>query len=712
LTEGFLTAVRYANIAVHLPIARHFSYEIPASLWADCQPGSWVMVPWGKGRKFGVVFDTDVVPEIEIDRIKPILEIIQGSPTLPSSWMKLVEFAANYYHRGLGEVAINSIPKLFRQLDRKSKTSAFDKWRSAGAIDLPVLKHGEADDSRSSEGSVRTLNNDQTAALTELIARSEEAKFSTTVIFGVTGSGKTEVYLQWIKHLLAKTKTGQVLMLVPEINLTPALQQHLLTTFPAQQVALLHSELAEGKRAANWLSAVEGRARLIIGTRLAILTPLPNLQAVLIDEEHDPSFKQQEAPHYSARDLAIAMAQQQAIPIVLASATPSLETWNAIAAGRYYCVRLAKRATGAPAPDICVVHLGAEKTLKHGLTEAALHAIERALSRKEQALVFINRRGYAPVIHCCACGWLSQCENCSVYKVLHRKSKAISASSATSAGSAYQLICHHCAVISNPPRQCPACGNVDLVPLGRGTQRLEEGLAELFPSARIARLDRDAAQRKGVAQKIIANAHAGEIDILVGTQMLAKGHDFQRLSEVIVVDSDSALFSADFRAPERLFATLMQVAGRAGRAKDLKGRVTLQTRFEEHSIFSYLINQDYEGFANEQLTDRKNSQLPPYSFEALFRLEAKTLEIALAQLHQIKAHGHELMNTHPTPHSQSIKICDPIPMAVAKVAGRARAQLLIESGSRPALQRWLSVWLPELKTLALRWQIEIDPLEI
>jgi primosomal protein N' (replication factor Y) (superfamily II helicase) len=709
LTEGFLTAVRYANIAVHLPIARHFNYEIPRSLWADCQPGSWVMVPWGRGRKFGVVFDTDVVPEIEIDRIKPILEIIPGSPRLPLSWLKLVEFAATYYHRGLGEVAINNIPKLFRQLDRKSKTSAFDKWRAVDKADAIASK---PEQSVKEAAHARRLNQDQTSALAELVSRSDEAKFSTTVLFGVTGSGKTEVYLQWIKHLLATNESGQILMLVPEINLTPALQQHLLTTFPAEEVAIMHSELAEGRRASNWLSAVEGRARLIIGTRLAILTPLPNVRAVLIDEEHDPSFKQQEAPHYSARDLAIAMAQQQAIPIVLASATPSLETWNAIATGRYKCVRLSSRATGAPAPDIQVVHLGAEKTLKHGLTDAAISAIQRSLNRKEQALVFINRRGYAPVIHCSACGWLSQCENCSVCKVLHRKTKALSPQSKTSTGSAYQLICHHCAVVSNPPRQCPSCGNVDLVPLGRGTQKVEEGLAELFPGARIARLDRDAAQKKGVAQKIIADAHAGAIDILVGTQMLAKGHDFQKLSEVIVVDSDSALFSADFRAPERLFATLMQVAGRAGRAKGQKGRVTLQTRFEEHSIFSYLINQDYEGFANQQLEERRASQLPPYSFEALFRLEATTLEIALKQLHQVKSHGHEFMNTHTTFNSKMINICDPIPMAVAKVAGRARAQLLIESASRPALQRLLSAWLPELKTLALRWQIEIDPLEI
>jgi primosomal protein N' (replication factor Y) (superfamily II helicase) len=700
LTEGLAAPVCYAKVAIDLPIARHFDYSIPEEILSSCIPGTWIVVPWGKGRKLGIVFEVGKPPELLPEKIRPILNILNGAPVLPQSWMKLVEFAATYYHRGLGEVALNGIPKFFKQLDRKSPVSAFVKWGDDGS---KPTKLAQKDKFRQTD---RKLNDAQASALTALIETAEAGKFSTTVLFGVTGSGKTEVYLRWLKHLLQMSPDGQILMMVPEINLTPALQGLLETNFPGQNIAVLHSELAESRRATNWLSAAQGRARIVIGTRLAVLTPLPNIAAILIDEEHDPSFKQHEAPHYSARDLAIAYAQLQGIPIVLASATPSLETWNAVLNNRYACVRLPDRATGATSPDIEIVHLGTEKTLQHGLTEKAVNAIRAALSRKEQALVFINRRGYAPVIHCSACGWLSKCDNCTAYQVLHRKlTKAM-------AGSPYQLVCHHCAAISNPPRQCPSCGNIDLVALGRGTQRLEEGLAELFPEARIARLDRDAAQRKGVAQKILTDAHAGKVDILVGTQMLAKGHDFLNLSEVIVVDSDAALFSSDFRAPERLFSTLMQVSGRAGRAKDKPGRVTIQSRFEDHPLFAYLTAQDYEGFAASQIEERRASLLPPFSFEALFRLEAKTLEIAIEQLRRIKEHGASMMNEAPTRGIEYIKICDPIPMPVAKVAGRARAQLLIESSSRPALHRWLSAWLPALKNLGLRWHIEIDPLEI
>jgi primosomal protein N' (replication factor Y) (superfamily II helicase) len=701
LTGSFLNAVCYAKVAVDLPIARHFDYAIPEEIRTLCLPGAWVVVPWGKGRKLGIVFNVGEPPELPPEKIRLISKIVEMAPIMPGSWMKLVEFAATYYHRGLGEVALNGIPKFFKQLDRKTTITAFEKWGETSTKATKRVKKSETPRDHD-----RQLTSAQTEALATLINTAQTEKFSTTVLFGVTGSGKTEVYLRWLEHLLQMTPNGQVLMLVPEINLTPALQKLLESYFPEQSIAVLHSELAEGQRATSWLAAVEGRARIVIGTRLAALTPLPNVAAILIDEEHDPSFKQHEAPHYSARDLAIAFAKAQGIPIVLASATPSLETWNAVLNKRYACVRLPERATGAASSEIKIVHLGSEKTLQHGLTEQAVAAIRAALDRKEQALVFINRRGYAPVIHCSACGWLSQCNNCTAYQVLHRKpTKAI-------AGSPYQLVCHHCAAITNPPRQCPTCGNVDLVPLGRGTQRLEEGLAEIFPEARIARLDRDAAQRKGVAQKIIADAHAGNIDILVGTQMLAKGHDFLNLSEVIVVDADAALFSGDFRAPERLFSTLMQVSGRAGRAKDKPGRVTIQSRFEEHPLFAYLTAQDYEGFATTQIEERQASLLPPFSFEALFRLEAKTIELAIEQLRRIKDHGEQMMAEAPTKGIEYVKVCDPIPMPVAKVAGRARAQLLIESSSRPALHRWLSAWLPQLKDLGLRWHIEIDPLEI
>jgi primosomal protein N' (replication factor Y) (superfamily II helicase) len=345
LTGDFQNAVCYAKVAVDLPIARHFDYSISEEIKAVCAVGTWVIVPWGKGRKLGIIFSVGDAPELPPERIRPILKIVDGAPISPSSWIKLVEFAATYYHRGLGEVALNGIPKFFKQLDRKSAVSAFEKWGEEKTKSPKLSKLKRSAVERDHE---RQLNTAQTDALQALISTAQNGKFSTTVLFGVTGSGKTEVYLRWLEHLLQMTPDGQVLMLVPEINLTPALHALLESYFPGQEIAVLHSELAEGQRATNWLAAAQGRARIVIGTRLAVLTPLPNIAAILIDEEHDPSFKQHEAPHYSARDLAIAFAQLQGIPIVLASATPSLETWNAVLSKRYACVRLPERARNKP----------------------------------------------------------------------------------------------------------------------------------------------------------------------------------------------------------------------------------------------------------------------------------------------------------------------------------------------------------------------------
>jgi primosomal protein N' (replication factor Y) (superfamily II helicase) len=709
LTAFKTTTVCYAKIAVDAPIAKHFDYRIPVDFIGDTKPGTWVVVPWGKTRKLGIVFTIGDPPDLSEDRIKTIISLFKGAPRLPESWLALIRFASTYYHRGLGEVAINSIPKLLRNLGKVSDQEdidpkQFQKWAKPSS--LP--EGGAFPNPPHSDGKPQ-LTADQTRALEQLPQSGVDRKFSCHVLFGVTGSGKTEVYLRWVEQLLQADPKAQVLLMVPEINLTPSLQKHIHQRFPTENLAVLHSGLSEGKRAQAWLAAIAGTARIIIGTRLAVLTPIPNLAAIVIDEEHDPSFKQHEAPHYSARDLGVVLANQRGIPIILASATPSLETWNAVRMGRYKQISLPERATGALPPVIHIVHLGAEKTLRAGLTEFAFQAIQSALEQKKQSLVFINRRGYAPVIHCAACSWMSKCDNCSAFQVLHRRPQK---SQKVGSTSPYQLVCHHCASTKPTPKQCPACGNVDLAALGRGTQRLEENLNELFPQARIARLDRDAAQNKGAAEKILAAAHAGEIDILVGTQILAKGHDFQNLAEVIVVDSDSALFSADFRAPERLFATLMQVSGRAGRARDSKGRVTIQTRFEEHPLFEYLVRQDYVGFADSQLADRQAAALPPFTYQALMRLEAKTLDVAIAQLGDIRANGVNFMQTTPTQGVECIQLCDPVPMPIAKIAGRARAQLLIESTSRPALHRWLEVWLPQLKVLSLRWQIEIDPLEI
>ena len=702
-------AVCYVKIAVDAPIARHFDYRLPPELLA-IQVGAWVVVPWGKSRKLGIVFAIGEPPELAPERIRNVIAIREGAPVFDAAWLRLIEFTATYYHRGLGEVAISAIPKLLRTLDRKRQTDVFQKlllsFNCAGAAQS-VGKNGLGDTLVTPVP--KRLTAEQQLAYELLCASASQSQYAPSLMLGVTGSGKTEVYLRWIKDLLAKAPTAQILLLVPEINLTPGLMAHLHQTFPQIGVAVLHSGLNESTRAANWLASATGKARLIVGTRLAILTPIPNLAAIVVDEEHDSSFKQHEGVHYSARDLSLVLAQQRKIPVILASATPSLESWRAANQSRYQLLELKSRATGASSPRVIVVPLGSEKHLKCGLTAVALEAIERALKQKQQALVFINRRGYAPVIHCTSCGWLSQCENCSAFKVLHRKPMN---QKSKLEKTPYLLICHHCAQTQSPPRQCPTCGGVDLLPLGRGTQKIEEGLALLFPNARIGRLDRDSAQRKGATQKFLDAAHAGEVDILVGTQMLAKGHDFQRLSEVIVVDSDAGLFSADFRAPERLFATLMQVAGRAGRALGVQGTVTIQTRFVEHSLFDYLKTHDYAAFANTQLQDREAAHLPPYSFQALLRSEAKTVEQAITNLSQIREHGLEQLSYFNESSRAQIQICDPVPMPLAKLAGRGRAQLLIESGSRPVLHQWLSHWLPQLKLLPVRWHIEIDPIEI
>ena len=706
----FPAAVYYAKIALDAPIARHFDYRIPPELIKQCKVGAWVIVPWGKGRKLGVVFAVGEPPELEPERIRDVLSVREQAPQFDETWLKLIDFVATYYFRGLGEVAINAIPKLLRTLDRKRQTDVFQKHLRSfeSGLNTPIENSAPLRELPNE----KLLTAQQKAAYDNLTLAASKGGFSASLLLGVTGSGKTEVYLRWINDLLTQSPDAQILLLVPEINLTPGLLAHLITSFPNEPVAVLHSGLNESARAANWLACAAGVARLIVGTRLAILTPLPHLAAIVVDEEHDPSFKQQEGVHYSARDMSLVLAQQRKIPVVLASATPSLESWRAAISARYQLLTLSNRATGATPPHIVVVPLGSEKLLKQGFTELALQAISRALSKKQQALVFINRRGYAPVIHCSSCGWLSQCENCSAYQVLHRKVRGTKGFEAATAPMPYQLICHHCAATQPPPKQCPSCGSVDLLPLGRGTQKFEEGLAELFPSARVARLDRDSAQRKGAMQKFLDAAHAGEVDILVGTQMLAKGHDFQRLSEVIVVDSDAGLFSADFRAPERLFATLMQVAGRAGRALGIQGTVTIQTRFAEHSLFEFVKRQDFAGFANTQLAERESAHLPPFSFQALLRTEAKTVEQALENLSLVRDHGLEQLSYFNESSRAHIQICDPVPMPLAKLAGRGRAQLLIESGSRPVLHQWLSHWLPLLKSLPVRWHIEIDPLEI
>ncbi len=702
----------FARVAIDVPIvhvgASLFDYAITPEFADAVRVGSWVVVPWGRGRRVGLVAERSDHSEIDTARVRPLVAVLDDAPVLPPSWLELVRFCADYYHRGFGEVALPAIPKLLRTPPApKARGSAFTRARkrfvAAAAAEVASTPP--------------PLNDAQIAALDVLLAANG---FGVHLLHGVTGSGKTEVYLHWLSEVLARHANGQVLLLVPEIALTPQLATQVAARFPAHSVAVLHSDLADGDRAAHWLAAVEGRARVVIGTRLAVLAPLPALAAIVVDEEHDASYKQQEGVRYSARDVAIVCASQRKVPIVLGSATPSLETWFSARRGRYRLLALPERVGGARLPALERVDLRG-KTLRCELAPASIDAIAEALGRGEQALVFINRRGYAPVLACEGCGWLSRCSECSAFRVLHRVGAARGPSK-------YRLVCHHCSAEQAVPRVCPDCGNVDLEPLGRGTQRLEEGLAELFPGRRIARLDRDVARTRGAAQKVIDAAHAGDVDILVGTQMLAKGHDFRRLTLVIAVDSDGGLFSSDFRAPERMFATLMQVAGRAGRDPDeaqvARSRVIVQTRFPDHPLFGYLARHDYAGFADQQLAERREVGLPPYRFQALLRAEAPALVDALAFLAQAKQAGESLQAgkgpqglaraSAEALRDDAVALLDPVPMAMTRLAGRERAQLLVEASARRPLHAFLRAWLPALRELrsSARWQLDVDPLEI
>jgi primosomal protein N' (replication factor Y) len=645
--------------------------------------------------------DSTTVPS---DRLRLLEERLPGMPRMPADWLELIGFGSRYYHAGFGELALPAVPKLLRTVPG-ARSRGSPVLRARERFEASVPKPPELAGSPDSE---RILTPGQIEALSQIQSCVGHAVF---LLHGITGSGKTEVYFRWLEGLLARDQAAQALVLVPEIALTPQFAQRIRERFPMLPLAVLHSDMPDAERAAHWLAAAEGRARIVLGTRLAVLVPLPALVAVVVDEEHDASFKQQEGARYSARDLAIALAARRGLPIVLGSATPSLESWHAARRGRYRLVSLRERASGASLPLVQRMALRGAR-VQHGLTDPAIAAINETVARGEQALIFLNRRGYAPVLNCGACGWLSRCDQCDAYRVMHRVGASVTAESPPQR---YRLVCHHCGADQPVPRSCPECGNVDLAGLGRGTQRLEEGLQSLFPGARIGRLDRDVARRRGAAQKMLDAAHAGEVDLLVGTQMLAKGHDFRRLTLVVVVDADAALFAADFRAPERLFATLMQVAGRAGR-HHAASRVLIQTRFPEHPVFVALAAHDFDRFAADQLTEREQASLPPFVHQALLTVQARSADDTIAFLADARNRLLSADTDPPIPDTvlAALTVCDPVPMPLAQMRGLARAQMLIESSSRPALHAALGPWLAALREQRhpARWQLVVDPLEI
>jgi primosomal protein N' (replication factor Y) len=756
----------FVRVALDHPLPTLFDYRCDAASPAPA-PGTLVAVPFGKRSVVGLVVEVSAHSDVPAERVRNVTAVCSACSPLSGEWLELVSFAADYYQRPLGEVALPALPQALRDPSRWPRLFAVaprlrltaegraalpdalpargaalrrlaQALADAGSLDVPEARalHPKAGatlaawqaqgwvevDTQDGAGGIGEPRTESAAgaqpdrACRDVVARpapTDEQQqavdeiagargFSPFLLHGVTGSGKTEVYLRSLERLFEAQPDAQALVLVPEINLTPqfeaAFRARFATLAGDDSIVTLHSGMADGERVRSWLAAHTGRARIVLGTRLAVLASLPRLALIVVDEEHEPAYKQQEGLRYSARDLAVWRAKQRGIAVVLGSATPSLESWWQAEQGRYRRLSLSRRAVAdAVLPSVKMIDLEEERRRGRGSVEGIsgplVAALKARLERGEQSLVFLNRRGYAPVLACDACGWLAGCPRCSAYVVLHKSEHA--------------LRCHHCGWEARVPRACPDCGNVDIAPLGRGTQRVEETLAALVPGARVLRIDADSTRRKGSAQALFSNVHAGEVDILVGTQMIAKGHDFQRVSLVGVLNADAALFSHDFRAGERLFAQLMQVSGRAGRA-GLAGEVLVQTRYPRHALYHALGRHDYVGFANATLAERRDAQLPPFVYQALLRAEGRTLDAALAFL---SAAGAALAEV---PFAERVTVYDAVPMTIVKVANVHRAQLLLESASRASLLATLRAWQPILRTLkgVLRWSVEVDPLDI
>ena len=661
-------------VALDVPLATLFDYLTLEGETIGI--GERVAVPFGKRERVGVVVATAESSELPRERLKPATRALRDAPPLPGEWLELMRFLSGYYQRPLGETVISSLPPRLRSLKPLPKKALLTAVPAAAEL-------------RASFVTGHALTAEQLSAVRHI----EEGlgAFHPVLLHGVTGSGKTEVYLHAIARVLLRS--GQVLVLVPEISLTPQLEERFRRAFPHARIAMLHSALEDVSRTAGWLAAARGEADIVLGTRLAVLAPMPRLRLLVVDEEHDSSFKQQEGLRYSGRDAAVFKAKLAQCPVVLGTATPSLETWHNAQQGRYEILAMPRRASpGAVLPAVRTVDLRVAAS-EDGLARELVDAIGQRIARGEQSLVFINRRGYAPVLACEACGWLAGCGRCSARLVLHAARKPGGGS----------LRCHHCGAESPVPRECPTCGNVDLRAVGRGTQRVEETLAALFPQASIARIDRDTARRRADLSRALEGARAGRGDILVGTQLLAKGHDFPNLTLVGVLNADGALLSTDYRAGERLFATLMQVAGRAGR-RERPGEVLVQTRFPQHPLYGALMRHDFDSFAAAQLAERRAAGFPPFVFEAALRAEATRLEETIRFLREAK----ELVAP-----PEGVQIYDPVPHVITRRAGYERAQLLVQSASRPLLQEFLRAWMERLfatQTRAVRWHLDVDPI--
>ncbi len=701
------------------------------------KPGVRVRVPFGRRRLIGILVGTSQSSSVPRAKLKPALEIMDDRAVFDPVIFDLLCWAAEYYHHPIGEVMAAALPVSLRAgqpvqsggeswvLSEAGRQRLIDSAGSRAPRQHALLgwlaRRGAATVQEASEfksahfralakrgwitaGSVHpepeplesrsseiTLTAAQAEAVTAISA--SLGRFAAHVLYGVTGSGKTEVYLRVIAAALANG--GQVLVLVPEIALTPQLVERFRRRF-GTGVVVMHSALKSTLRRDAWRAAANGVARIIIGTRSAVFTSLSKLSLIVVDEEHDASFKQHEGFRYSARDLAVWRAQRAQVPIILGSATPSLETLENVAQARYSRWVLSQRVGAAQAPRMILVDLGKHAS-EQGLSQPAMQAIGRHLEGGGQVIVFLNRRGYAPSLFCNNCGWIATCAHCDARMTLHRR--------------AAQLRCHHCGAHSEIPAQCGHCGQ-PLNPVGQGTERVEETLARLFPQAPLARLDRDTAQARGAMEAVLDRVHSGEARILVGTQMLTKGHHFPDVTLVVILDADQGLFASDFRATERLAQTITQVAGRAGRATR-PGEVMIQTSFPEHPLLTRLINEGYEGFAATALEERRAARWPPYSRLALLRAEAKD---SAGLDHFLRAAAGRGRSAAGGTTAGAVTILGPASALIARRADHFRAHLLIEAPARAPLQRFLFLWLPLVESLpgppGLRWSIDVDPMEV
>ena len=723
----------YHRIAVNVPLSDGlltYSYSEPLP------PGTRVLVPFRNKTVVGVVWETDIAPDMDTARILSVQTAFMEEKPLPQSWRDLLAFTSRYYHYPTGQAVFAALPQglketrvvempqppLFYALNEAGRAqtpppSRFNKkaalWDAllSGGMTMAALKQVNAQAAKliedwAEQGWIETmeaakpvlrscngqashsefvLNADQQKASDEI--QTAFGKFQPFLLYGITGSGKTEVYFDAMAKVLAQGR--QVLFLLPEINLTPQLLKRVEDRFADVPTAVLHSQMAAGKRTQDYLRAMLGQAKLVIGTRLAVFTPMDDVGLIVVDEEHDGSFKQDNELRYHARDLAVWRAKQSGCPVVLGSATPSLESWHKAQSGAYRLLQLTERAhTTAQLPQVDILNVGRLK-LDNGFSPQALQLLKQNFEAGGMSLVYLNRRGFAPALFCGDCGHTFGCPNCSAKMVLHQRAR--------------QLRCHHCDHREPIPFKCPDCGNQDLTAVGHGTQRVEETLRAFLPKAVVVRVDRDSTAHKNDWADLYRRIADNEIDILVGTQMLAKGHDFARLNLVIVLNADGSLYSADFRAPERLFAELMQVSGRAGRA-DKPGKVLIQTQLPEHPVFAAVKAQDYAVFAENELNERQMFAMPPFGFQTAVRADAPRVADAMEFLNAAKETLAPLL-------PESVSQFGAAPMLMVRLAERERAQVFLESTSRQDLHRAVSLWVQVLQQNRdgkIRWSVDVD----